>query len=80
MARGNAVMRAKRTTGPSPNTELLTRVKCETCDTRGCNNRPLRTDGRGGTIKRVCATCLGAPKAVKVAGIASRGWKPPWMS
>jgi hypothetical protein len=78
MARGNPAMRAKRVTGPTPNTELLTRVKCETCDVKGCNERPLLTDGRGGTITRKCTTHVGYDPRAKQARIIDTGWKPPW--
>lgn len=58
--RGNPVMKAKRTTGPSPNTALLTRCKCERCS---CGNPAAITRNvpRGGTIVRVhyCRSCIG---------------------
>lgn len=81
MARGNPAMKAKRVTGPTPNTELLTRVRCETCDHKGCNEPPLVTDGRGGTIKRTCAAHVGVIQGHKVAAITpGKSWKPAWMS
>jgi hypothetical protein len=55
MARGNPAMRAKRVTGPSPNAELLQRVRCEHCDK--CSQAPLITSTRPGigTIVRRCS-------------------------
>ena len=70
-------MKAKRVHGPTPNTELLTRVKCETCDR--CNNPPLRTVSVDGVIKRTCAHHVRFPGSTKQAEIRDRGWRPPWM-
>jgi len=79
MARGNAVMKAKRTTGPSPQTVLITCVRMERCDVKGCNERPLITSTTDGTISRKCKTHIhGVPQ--KQARIVSRGWRPPWMA
>ena len=80
MARGNAVMKAKRTTGPSPNSVLLTKVKCERCSVKGCNEAPLRTTSKDGTILRECAHHVMHGTQAKVAAITSRGWRPPWMA
>ncbi len=78
MARGNPAMRAKRVTGPTPNTELITRTRTERCDVKGCNERPLLTDGRGGTITRRCSAHVGYTGR-KQAAILSRGYRPAWM-
>ena len=77
--KGNAVMRAKRTTGPSPNSVLLMHVRCERCSVNGCNEPPLRSTSVDGTIKRECAAHVMRGAQVKQAEITSRGWRPPWM-
>lgn len=79
MARGNPAMRAKRVTGPTPNTVLLTACKCETCSVKGCNEPPLRTSSKDGTILRECRTHVMYGAQVKQSQIVSRGWRPPWM-
>lgn len=80
MARGNAVMKAKRVHGPTPNAELLTRVRCETCSVQGCKQPPLVSETLpGGSIKRTCHHHVRFPKS-KSAQIVSRGWTPPWFS
>jgi hypothetical protein len=54
MARGNAVMKAKRTTGPTPNEVLRVKHAQETCGTCGMAH-PLITRTRAdGTIERTC--------------------------
>ena len=60
--RGNPVMRAKRTTGPTPNTVLTLQCKLERCGIAGCEERPLLTStvAGTGTIARRCAAHLGA--------------------
>ena len=58
MAQGNAVMRAKRTTGPTPNAVLIARCREERCS--ACKQRaPLRSLTRSnGSIVRVCGPCI----------------------
>ena len=79
MAQGNAVMRAKRTTGPTPNAELLTACKTATCSVKGCDNPPLRTIPTAGAVVRECAHHVLHGRTTKQAEIKSRGWTPPWM-
>lgn len=75
--KGNPVMKAKRVTGPSPNTVLLTHVRCETCEM--CDAPPLRTRTVDGVrIERRCATHLLGRKQ-KEGRILSKGWRPAWM-
>jgi len=74
--KGNAVMKAKRVTGPTPNTVLVIAVACETCD--HCASAPLRTSSVDGSIHRACVKHLNG-KGRKQAEILSTGWKPPWM-
>jgi len=55
-SRGNRVMAAKRTTGPSAQTQLLTKMKGERCSTAGCLGIPLITQAE--TRIHKCAACL----------------------
>lgn len=79
MARGNAVMKAKRVHGPTPNAEFTLRVRMERCDRAGCDRPPLLTESQDGAIKRTCAFHVMHPGAIKQARIVDTGWKPPWM-
>ena len=70
--RGNAVMRAKRTTGATPNTELGLRVSSEHC--AQCETAPLVTRTLpDGTIERKCAAHIGGTPATHVRQVA--GWR-----
>lgn len=59
--KGNAVMKAKRVTGPMPNTELCLRVQLAQCSVKGCTEPPARTVATpGDTIIRRCIGHIGA--------------------
>lgn len=60
--KGNAVMKAKRTTGPTPNTELCIAVALQRCSVKGCDNPPARTLPVPGNIVRTCADHIGADR------------------
>lgn len=54
--RGNRVMAAKRTTGPSAKRVLETHIVLERCGVKGCSNPPLATKNPTGTERvRRCA-------------------------
>lgn len=53
--RGNPVMKAKRVTGPSPNTELCLRVLQERCKCGG--NVTVSMSSAGAGIVRKCLSC-----------------------
>ena len=56
--KGNAVMRAKRTHGPTPNAELCLTVKLQRCSVAGCGNSPVRTIPTPGDIVHTCVDHL----------------------
>jgi len=60
--KGNAVMKAKRVTGPTPNTVLCTAVALQRCSVKGCDNPPARTIPEPGNIVRTCAEHIGAQR------------------
>lgn len=80
MARGNAVMKAKRVTGPTPNAELLLACKTARCSKCGEQGTVLRTIPKPTGVVRVCGPCLVAKRDTKGSVIHSTGWKPSWMS
>ena len=64
--KGNPVMKAKRITGPMPNTELCLRVQLAQCSVKGCTEPPARTVATpGDTIVRRCIGHIGPQQANK---------------
>ena len=58
--RGNAVMKAKRVTGPSAQRMLLLKVALERCNVKGCTERVLVTRNPTGVDNvRYCANHIG---------------------
>lgn len=57
--KGNPVMRAKRTTGPTPNTVLCQRVSSERCQCGKPATRTQTVPGVG-SIVRHCIDCIGS--------------------
>lgn len=80
--RGNPVMKAKRVTGPTPNTVLLTHVKCERCYVKGCEAPVVLVRNPNGTTqKRACLTHVDgrSTRQRKIAACSpTGGWRPPW--
>lgn len=58
--KGNPVMRAKRVTGPTPNTELCTIVRLQRCSVAGCTNPPARTVPEPLNVQHRCIDHIGA--------------------
>ena len=71
--RGNAVMRAKRTHGPTPNTVLRIACAVATCDK--CSKSPVRTIPTAGAIVRACIDHI--PSTAPVVRV---GWRPDWLA
>ena len=72
--RGNPVMKAKRVTGPTPNTVLCMKVAQERCQ---CGNPvTLSHSSAGGGIVRRCMECIGgkAPVAPSREILAEMWW------
>jgi hypothetical protein len=61
--KGNPVMRAKRVTGPTPNTVLCLMFNAERCS---CGKPAVRTHTvpHQGTIVRKCIECIGPKQDV----------------
>lgn len=76
MARGNPVMKAKRVTGPTPNTVLLTACKTAKCSACGETGNVVRTIPTAGAVVRTCNKCLVAKRGIKQSAITHRGWRP----
>ena len=65
--RGNAVMKAKRVTGPSAQSIMLTHIRLERCKVAGCKNPVVATLNPDGTTKiRACIDHVGAQVTKKV--------------
>jgi hypothetical protein len=79
MARGNPAMKAKRVTGPTPNTVLRTVCASTTCSTKGCESTDLVvTNPQAGRVVRRCRVCWKAAHGQRAA--MGRSWRPAWMS
>lgn len=79
MARGNAVLRAKRVTGPSAQSLLITACRLERCSVKGCNNAPLRSTTVDGTIRRHCVMHLTDRRTAGRPVSTRASWTPPWF-
>jgi hypothetical protein len=80
--RGNPAMKAKRVTGPTPNTVLCSRVAQERCYVKGCSDPVvLVRDVELHTVKRCCAKHVdGLTTKQRTARSGGGSWKPPWLS
>lgn len=75
--KGNPVMRAKRTHGPTPHAELSLRVALTTCDK--CDKPPIRTIPTADNVRRACADHIGTTprgegRAAILARVAPLAW------
>lgn len=82
--KGNAVMKAKRVTGPSAQTQLALIMATMRCSHPGCDKPPIVSFNRTGTDRRkACADHLvparvARARAAQESGGANhaRSWKP----
>jgi hypothetical protein len=78
--RGNPVMKAKRVTGPTPNTVLVNRVRLERCCVKGCD-KPVAIVKVISThkVKRACITHAQSLSGKQTRKYGTVGFRPAWF-